>query len=180
LPSATDRAHDTGKRSPALRALIGGGLLALVSLLSVITWTVLQRRASVSSNLGSRAEEPRASTVGSRAEEPRASTVGSRGEEPRASTPVDHTGTLGAAQAASVSALPPSAPSVLGSPAEPPSTSTDAAVSAQEHGTQTHDRAGLPPDKHRPRPARKSGSPACDPPYSIDSAGRVLFKVECM
>jgi len=140
-PSATDGAHDPGKKSPLLRTLIGGGLIALVSLLGLITWTFLQRRAPVSSAVRSHAEQPRASTA-----------------------PVP----------------PPSVPSVLRSHAEQPSTWTDAAVSAQQHGTQTHDRAGLPTDKRRPRSARKSGSPACDPPYSIDPAGRVLFKVECM
>jgi hypothetical protein len=34
-------------------------------------------------------------------------------------------------------------------------------------------------DKRRPRATRRSNK-SCDPPYTTDEAGRVLFKVECM
>lgn len=35
-------------------------------------------------------------------------------------------------------------------------------------------------DKRRGRSARKTNGKSCDPPYTTDEAGRVLFKVECM
>jgi len=37
-----------------------------------------------------------------------------------------------------------------------------------------------PQGKRRARPARKNNLPGCDPPYSIDATGKVLFKVQCM
>jgi hypothetical protein len=67
------------------------------------------------------------------------------------------------------SSLPPA--TTLVAPANAPASTTELALPTKTAPTN---------EKRRLRPPRKSTRPACDPPYSIDSAGRVLFKVECM
>jgi eukaryotic-like serine/threonine-protein kinase len=72
--------------------------------------------------------------------------------------------------------LRPSAPAATALAAPP----VDDAASALGAAVPTKTQAAPRNEKRRPRPAHKSSPPACDPPYSIDTAGRVLFKVECM
>lgn len=65
-------------------------------------------------------------------------------------------------------------------PTPPPVIPVESAGSTLEPSAPSEPSAVPPREKRRVRPARKSPASACDPPYSIDPAGRVLFKVECM
>jgi len=145
LLSGTRAAPGATDRRAARRTLIGGSLIALLSLVSVVAWTLLSRRA------------PAPSTA--------PSDQAQRADE---AAPTDQRGSSVTPRVAPVSLLSVPAPVV------------DAAVSTRaEQVPAANDRAAPPNDKRRLRAARKSSS-ACDPPYSIDPAGRVLFKVECM
>jgi len=119
------------------RILIGGGLFALLALLSVIAWTVWLRRTPTQPVTPSAKAAP----------------------EPGLRL-----------------ATPTSVPPVTTTLVQP----VDTAAPALEPSVPTKSGAAPTNEKRRLRPARKSGTPACDPPYAIDSAGRVLFKVECM
>jgi serine/threonine protein kinase len=57
-------------------------------------------------------------------------------------------------------------------PAKPPSLDANRGPAAQQ--------ASRAADKRPTPPQRKGVSKWCDPPYTVDAAGRVLFKVECM
>ena len=153
-PFDTGQAPPASKSGAVRRTLVGGGLLALLALLGVATSTLLQRRA------------PGPATAPSeQALEARPSLHDDRPAKPET--------------AVSETAEPLAAPSAVAG-SELPTPGPDAAVSAHERGTSSRAGATPPSDRHRGRSARKRGSQACDPPYAIDSAGRKLFKVECM
>jgi serine/threonine protein kinase len=126
------------------RILIGGGVLALLALLSIVAWRASLQRAPASSRAPAAQAATKVSEPGLRLGTPR---VGPSGP---LVAPIDSVAPV----------LEPSIPTKSG--AAPKATPTPAN------------------EKRRLRPVRKSGTAVCDPPYSIDTAGRVLFKVECM
>jgi serine/threonine-protein kinase len=130
------------KQGRARRTLVGGGLVALLSLLGVVTWTLSQRRTPEPSAFRSRAQAP---------------------EKAAPLAPGDGVA-LG---------TPPAAPG-----SAPPAAILDASAEAVSHKRPV--RSSLQRPGTRIDPARKGSNQACDPPYRIDNAGRVLFKVECM
>jgi hypothetical protein len=63
-----------------------------------------------------------------------------------------------------------------------PMVSTQPSVDAVSDAGVHHELSPVPAtdDKRRGRSPRKNNNKSCDPPYTTDEAGRVLFKVECM
>jgi hypothetical protein len=89
---------------------------------------------------------------------------------------------------------PPTETAVSGTPEAPPSTSTPVAVqptvvpstpsastaeASARPAPATSSTAARPPTRTGPRSTHPKRG-ACDPPYSIDSQGRQIFKPECM
>ena len=157
------------------RMLIGSSFVALLSLLGVATWTLLQRLAPVSSPAFLPASLPafpnRAPDVEVRArEQDKLEIVAPSNSMVSASASALPTSELAAPELAA----PELATSALAA------SLVDAAVSAHDLNVQTKTGTTAPSSKHRVRSAHGRSGHACDPPYAIDSAGRKLFKVECM
>jgi eukaryotic-like serine/threonine-protein kinase len=119
---------------------------------------------------------PRAAPAAEHPLEPSShATQGAAHEVPSPATPdARAAGDVPPRRAASAAGSPSGAPSLLGAG------SAARAVPANDDPSEPASAVPAPSDKRRARPARKGAAPTCDPPYSIDASGRVLFKVECM
>ncbi len=103
-------------------------------------------------------------------------------------------GTSPASPVAASSAPSPAMVTASAAPAPPPSTvasielptaaptaaSTTPTALASASATGAARAAARPPKTTAPVRVGRSSRPGCDPPYSIDSAGRQIFKPECM
>jgi serine/threonine-protein kinase len=88
------------------------------------------------------------------------------------------------ATGASADVVPPGAPTTSPSTAAPAAAATLSAPASREPTgagrSATAPRATTRPAPSAPRTAGPKATRACDPPYSIDSRGREIFKPECM
>ncbi len=83
-----------------------------------------------------------------------------------------------------VEALPQAAPESVATPGTPPTELVRAAADAGSTAPTSKSRAAAPKSpggaSHPPPAPAHKPQADCDPPYTVDSAGRRIFKVECM